>query len=90
MTQTLLQRDREYSFSLEPPYSSDIWNVCDWDLYKNATDKQKEAWKARTNVMNNTMNFTLCNILLVREESKYFLKLTWELLTIVELTIVKL
>lgn len=73
MAQTLLQRDREYSFSLEPPYDKDIWYVCEWDLYKNATEKQQAAWKARTNIMNNTMDFTFCNIPLVREESKYYI-----------------
>lgn len=72
MTQTLLQRDREYSFSLEPPYDSDIWHVCEWDLYNNATKDQQSAWISRTNIMNNTMDFTLCNIPLIREESKYF------------------
>ncbi len=73
MIQTLLQRDKEYSFPFEPPFNSDIWYVCDWELYKNATKHQQYMWKARTNVMNNAMDFTLCNVALVREESKYFL-----------------
>lgn len=63
-------------FNIPAPYNADIWHVCDWDYYKNADKKNQHAWIARSNVMNKTVDFTICKNSTVAEEIKYFF---WEL-----------
>lgn len=62
----------EQGFSLPAPYNNDIWEICKWDIYLNADASNQSAWKARSNVMNNNMDFTCCDVPLIREETKYF------------------
>lgn len=59
-------------FGLEAPYSADIWDICGWDIYKNAGEGQKEAWDARSSVMGGNLDFSLCKNRAIREELKYF------------------
>lgn len=63
---------KRQGFSLPAPYNDDIWEICKWDIYLNADVSKQNAWKARSNVMDNNMDFTLCDIPLIREETKYF------------------
>lgn len=73
MKTNLLQKQVSLpTFGLEAPYSDDTWNICEWDLYKNADEDNRKAWIARSNVMNNVMDFTLCSNEVIREEIKYF------------------
>lgn len=72
LQKAIKQQVSVYDFGLQPPYSSDIWDVMTWDLYKNSEQKQKDAWNARSNVMKRTFDFTLCDSPELREEAKYF------------------
>lgn len=73
MIQTALkQQNKQIDFNLPAPYSNDVWDILNWDIYINSSVSDKNAWIARSNVMNNTMDFTLCDCLLVKEESKYY------------------
>ena len=60
------------NFNLESPFDEDIWKITEWDYYKNSDIKCQDKWLRRSNIMNNNMDFTLCNILNVREELKYY------------------
>ena len=71
-TNLLIQQVELPDFGLEAPYSEDIWNVCEWDLYKNASERVQNAWLVRTNLMDNKLDFTLCHNPRIREEVKYF------------------
>lgn len=72
MRTALLQQNIPIDFGLVSPYDSNIWNICKWDVYKNASEDYKTKWKARSNIMNNNMDFSLCENENIREESKYF------------------
>ncbi len=72
MKTALLQQNNLIDFGLVSPYNNDIWNICEWDIYKNATENYKANWKARSNIMNNNMDFSLCKNETIREELKYF------------------
>lgn len=61
-----------YTFNLPAAYTDDVWEVCKWDKYLNADADHQNAWKARSKVMDYKMDFSLCDIPLMREESKYF------------------
>lgn len=72
MEQIITKLQKLPQFNLIEPYNKDIWDICNWALYKNAPIKQKQSWIFRSNVMNNNMDFTLCKNLDIREEAKYF------------------
>lgn len=72
MKTALLQQNNPIDFDLVSPYDSNIWHICEWDIYKNASEDSKKKWKARSNVMDNNMDFSLCTNETIREESKYF------------------
>lgn len=72
MTQILTKQIELPKFNLHEPYSNDIWNITEWDYYKNSPRDYKRSWNSRSNVMNNRMDFTLCKNLVIREEAKYF------------------
>lgn len=72
MEQILTKLQEIPQFNLKEPYNKDIWDICNWDLYKNAPKKQQQAWIFRSNVMSNNLDFTLCKNLCIREEAKYF------------------
>lgn len=59
-------------FNLPKRYREDVWDICEWDYYKNADSDYQSAWRVRSNVMNHAVDFTLCSALLVREELKFF------------------
>lgn len=52
-------------------YKKDIWNIKEWDIYKRATENQKEIWNRNSSSTNEKINFTLCDNLFIREELKY-------------------
>lgn len=73
MTQINLLRQTDLTdFGLEAPYSADIWDICGWDIYKDANESQKKAWDARSSVMGGNLDFSLCENRTIREELKYF------------------
>lgn len=72
MAQILTKQIELPKFNLPEPYDKDVWDITEWDYYKNALYEYKSRWKARSNVMGNKMDFTLCNNPIIREESKYF------------------
>lgn len=71
-TTTLLQQIESVNFNLSAPYDSDVWDICEWDLYKNANEDNQKAWDARTSIMQKKMDFSLCQNQVIREECKYF------------------
>lgn len=84
MKTALLQQNNSTDFGLISPYDSDVWHICEWDIYKNASEDYKKKWKARSNIMKNNMDFSLCKNETIREESKYF---AFYLLTIKEVSL---
>jgi len=66
------QPDNIFCFNLQAPYCNDIWDICNWDYYKNSSTNYQGMWNARTNVMKHCMDFTICNNPYIREEMKYF------------------
>ena len=52
-------------------YKNDIWDIKEWDIYKRATEKQKEIWHRNASSTKDKIDFTLCNNLHIREELKY-------------------
>lgn len=73
MPQILKQQpDDIFRFNLPAPYCDDVWDICNWDYYKNSAERYLFAWKARTSVMNHCLDFTICDNLYIREEMKYY------------------
>lgn len=72
MAQILTKQIELPKFNLPEPYNNDVWDITEWDYYKNASYRYKTCWKARSNVMGNKMDFSLCNSPVIREETKYF------------------
>lgn len=72
MAQILTKQIELPKFNLPEPYCDDVWDIMEWDYYKTASQGYKPCWIARSNVMNNKMDFSLCNNPVIREESKYF------------------
>lgn len=59
-------------FGLTGRYVEDVWEVCKWDMYINATKKQQDRWKERTGVKYEyKMDFTIFDNIHIREEFKY-------------------
>lgn len=72
MPQILTKHQQLPEFNLPKPYSNDVWNICEWDIFKNSDENLQKIWIARSNIMDNTMDFTLCKNEVIREELKYF------------------
>lgn len=72
MTQILTKQVELPKFNLPAPYSDDIWDIMEWEYYKTSYQQYKHNWIARSNIMNNQMDFSLCKNPIIREESKYF------------------
>lgn len=72
MEQILIKQCELPQFNLTEPYGNDIWDVMEWDYYKDASEYCQKAWNARSNVMERKMDFTLCQNLIIREEAKYY------------------
>lgn len=68
----LLQQTNSADFKLSSPYNNNVWDICEWDIYKNANEDNQKAWNARANIMGRKMDFSLCQNQVIREESKYF------------------
>lgn len=58
-------------FKLESPYDEDIWKITEWNYYKNSDNVCQTKWIKRSNVMDNNMDFTLCDSQNIREELKF-------------------
>lgn len=72
MQEHLLKLNNICTFSLVEPFSDDIWDITNWSIYKDADTSQQIAFNARTSVMHNSLDFTLCKSRSLREEVKYF------------------
>ena len=72
MPQILTKQQQLPDFNIPEPYCNDIWNICEWDIFKNSDNKLQKKWNAHSNMMGNTMNFLLCKNVAIREELKYF------------------
>ena len=72
MAQILTKQIELPKFNLPEPYNNDVWDILEWDYYKTASQTYKNCWIARSNVMGNKMDFSLCKNPVIREESKYF------------------
>lgn len=59
-------------FNIPTPYCNDVWDICEWDYYKNSSDREKKAWIRRSNIMNNKADFSICLKPVAKEEIKYF------------------
>lgn len=72
MPQILTKQQQLPDFNIPEPYCNDIWNICEWEIFKNSDNKLQNKWNAHSNMMGNTMNFLLCTNVAIREELKYF------------------
>lgn len=61
------------NFDLQEPYCNDIWDVTEWDIYKESKTYAKRIWSMYTKEMNQAINFCLCWNPSIREETKFFL-----------------
>ncbi len=60
-------------FGLQSPFSDDIWKITEWDIYKNASSKNKDVFLYRTSVWKNNYDFSKCESIVSREECKYYI-----------------
>lgn len=65
-------------FDMPDKYKADVWNVRDWDCYKNASSSSKTYWDRRSKITNYRLDFTLCKNLYVREEFKFIFYIALE------------
>lgn len=72
MKTALLKHNEVTDFGLAHPYNGDIWNVREWDIYKDAIKDYKKARNACSKAMGKNMDFSICENRVIREEAKYF------------------
>lgn len=65
-------------FDMPDIYKADKWDVMEWDKYKNSTPSNQKSWKARSNISDNKLNFTIIENLNIREEMKYVMYFLYE------------
>lgn len=65
-------------FDIPDIYKADKWNILDWDKYKNSTPSNQKSWKARSNISENKLDFTIIENLCIREEMKYVMYFLYE------------
>lgn len=58
-------------FELPTKYSGDIWDVMEWDCYKDQPRDKRSLWRIRSSITSNKFDVTCCKNLVLREELKY-------------------
>ena len=60
-------------FHLPEQFQADIWEIMEWDKYKNSDRGAKSVWRARSNITENKLDFSGIENEVIREELKYFM-----------------
>lgn len=60
-------------FHLPEQFQADVWEIMEWNKYKNSDRNAKSAWRVRSNITENKLDFSGIENEVIREELKYFM-----------------
>ena len=60
-------------FHLPEQFQADVWEIMEWNKYKNSNRSAKAAWRVRSNITENKLDLSGIENEVIREELKYFM-----------------
>lgn len=66
-------------FELPEQFQFDKWPIMEWDKYKNSDRSGKAAWRVRSNITDNQLDFSDIAHPILKEELKYFMYYLYEI-----------